>query len=36
MIGRDESPVSYWLLVALGFALGAYLLYQGVKGLAAL
>lgn len=36
LIDRDESPASYWLLVALGFSLGAYLLYQGVRGLASL
>jgi len=35
-IDRDESPVNYWLLVALGFALGAYLLYQSVRGFASL
>jgi hypothetical protein len=36
MIDRDDSPISYWFLVALGFSLGAFLLYQGVKGLATL
>lgn len=36
VLDRDESPVSYWLLVALGFVLGAYLLFQGVRGLASL
>lgn len=33
VIDRDESPVAYWLVVALGFGLGGYLLYEGVKGL---
>jgi hypothetical protein len=30
MIARDESPVSYWLLIALGFLSGFYLIYRGV------
>lgn len=36
LIDRDESPISFWLLVALGLMLGAYLMYQGIRGLAAL
>ena len=33
---RDESPVSFWLLVAMGFGIGVYLIYRGVVGLASL
>ena len=33
---RDESPISFWLLVAMGFGIGAYLIYRGVSGLALL
>lgn len=33
---RDESPISFWLLVAMGFGIGAYLIYRGVLGLASL
>jgi hypothetical protein len=35
-IDRDESPISFWLLVAMGFGIGAYLIYRGVLGLASL
>jgi hypothetical protein len=33
---RKESPVTFWLLVTLGFVVGGYLLIQGVWGLARL
>ena len=36
VLDRDESPLTYWLLVILGFGIGAYLLYQGVRGVASL
>ena len=36
VIDRDESPISFWLLVAMGFGIGAYLIYRGVLGLASL
>ena len=32
-VERTQSPVSFWLLIAMGFGIGAYLLYQGVSGL---
>ena len=35
-VDRDESPISFWLLVAMGLGIGAYLIYQGVLGLASL
>jgi hypothetical protein len=35
-VDRDESPISFWLLVAMGFGIGAYLIYRGVLGLASL
>jgi hypothetical protein len=35
-VDRDESPVNFWLLVALGFGIGAYLIFQGLRGLALL
>ena len=33
IVDRDERPISFWLLVALGFGMGAYLIYLGVRGL---
>jgi hypothetical protein len=36
IVDREESPVSFWLLIVLGFGLGMYLLYQGASGLASL
>lgn len=36
IVERTQSPVSFWLLVLMGFGIGAYLLYQGVSGLTAL
>lgn len=30
---REDSPVSYWLLVALGFTVGGYLAIQGLLGI---
>ncbi len=33
---REESPISFWLLVAMGLGIGAYLIYRGVLGLALL
>jgi hypothetical protein len=33
-VDRDESPISFWLLVAMGLGIGAYLIYRGVLGLA--
>jgi len=35
-VDRDESPISFWLPVAMGFGIGAYLIYRGVLGLASL
>ena len=35
-VDRDESPISFWLLVAMGFGIGAYLIYRGVLGIALL
>jgi hypothetical protein len=35
-VDREESPLIFWLLVGMGFGIGAYLLYQGVAGLASL
>ena len=35
-VDRDESPVGFWFLVALGFAIGAYLIFQGIKSLVSL
>ena len=35
-VDRDESPISFWLLVAMGFGIGAYLIFRGVLGLALL
>ena len=35
-VDRDESPISFWLLVAMGLGIGAYLIYRGVLGLASL
>ncbi len=32
-VDRDESPVSFYFLVAMGFAIGAFLIFQGLKGL---
>jgi hypothetical protein len=32
-IDRDERPISFWLLVAMGFGLGAYLIYRGLQDL---
>jgi hypothetical protein len=32
-VDRDESPISFWLLVAMGFGIGAYLICEGVLGL---
>jgi hypothetical protein len=36
MVDREESPVGFWLLVAMGFGIGAYLIYWGLRGLASL
>ena len=36
VVDRDESPISFWLLVAMGFGIGVYLIYRGVVGLASL
>lgn len=36
IVERSQSPVSFWLLVVMGFGIGAYLLYLGVSGLIAL
>jgi hypothetical protein len=36
MVERDESPIGFWLLVALGFGIGTYLIYKGVLSLALL
>jgi hypothetical protein len=36
VVDREENPLSFWLLVALGFGVGVYLLYRGVSGLASL
>lgn len=33
LVDRDERPISFWLLVAMGFGIGAYLIYRGVLGL---
>jgi len=33
-VDRDDSPSSFWLLVAMGFGIGTYLIYRGVLGLA--
>jgi hypothetical protein len=35
-VDRDESPISFWLRVAMGFGIGAYLIYRGLLGLASL
>jgi len=35
-VNRDESPISFWLLDAMGFGIGAYLIYRGVLWLASL
>jgi hypothetical protein len=35
-VDRDESPIRFWLLVAMGFGIGVYLIYRGVLGLASL
>ncbi len=35
-VDRDESPISFWLLVAMGLGIGADLIYRGVLGLASL
>jgi len=35
-VDRDESPISFWLLVAMGLGIGAYLIYRGVVGLVSL
>jgi hypothetical protein len=35
-VDRDESPFRFWLLVAMGFGIGAYLIYRGVLGLTSL
>jgi hypothetical protein len=35
-VDRDESPISFWLLVVMGFGIGAYLINRGVLGLASL
>jgi hypothetical protein len=35
-VDRDESPISFWLLVVMGFGIGVYLIYRGVLGLASL
>ena len=35
-VDRDESPISFWLLVAMGFGIGAYAIYWGIVGLVAL
>lgn len=36
IVERAQSPVSFWLLVAMGFGIGGYLVYQGVSGLISL
>lgn len=36
IVERAQSPLSFWLLVFMGFAIGAYLLYQGVSDLISL
>ena len=33
MVDREESPIAFWLLVAMGFVIGAYLIYRGVHRL---
>jgi hypothetical protein len=35
-VDRDENPISFWLLVVMGFGIGVYLIYRGVLGLASL
>jgi hypothetical protein len=36
IVDRDERPISFWLLVAMGFGIGAYLIYRGMVDLASL
>ena len=36
VVDRDERPIRFWLLVAMGFGIGAYLVYRGVLGLVSL
>ncbi|MET3118750.1 hypothetical protein AAKU64_002983 [Undibacterium sp. GrIS 1.8] len=33
IINRDNSPISFWIIIAAGFMLGVFLLYRGVSGL---
>ena len=36
LVDRDEHPISFWLLVAMGFGIGGYLIYHGVLGFSSL